>query len=99
MTAVNMRYSKDYDIRVDRATRWGNPFKLGRDGNRQEVVTKYYEWLQRQVASGAIGLRTLAALDGKRLGCWCAPRACHADVLTGMAAWAAHELKAKEERT
>lgn len=96
MTAKNMRY-EDYDIRVDRATRWGNPFRLGRDGDRARVVQLYREWLWEEVQAGRVGLHALAALHGKDLGCWCAPRQCHADVLTRAAAWAHKELQARKE--
>lgn len=66
-----------YDVRIDRATKWGNPFVLGRDGTREEVIAQYEEWLL-----GQPGLVTsLHGLRGKILGCWCAPLACHGDVL------------------
>ena len=29
---------------VDRTSRWGNPFEIGRDGTREEVVQKYRDW-------------------------------------------------------
>ncbi len=57
--------------------RWGNPFKAGRDGTRQEVIAKYERWLLDQPEL----MRQLPELRGKVLGCWCAPKACHGDVL------------------
>jgi hypothetical protein len=57
--------------------RWGNPFKAGRDGTRQEVIAKYERWLLDQPEL----MRQLPDLRGKILGCWCAPKACHGDVL------------------
>jgi len=60
---------------------WGNPFKEGRDGTRAEVVEKYERWLLTQPQM----LRRLPELRGKRLGCWCAPKTCHADVLARLA--------------
>lgn len=95
MVAVNMRYTNDWDVRVDRATRWGNPFRLGQDGNRQEVIVKYRRYLWNELQTGRLGLHALAALDEKRLACWCAPRTCHADVLTKAASWAKAELAKK----
>jgi hypothetical protein len=57
--------------------RWGNPFKAGRDGTRQEVIAKYERWLLDQPEL----MRQLPDLRGKIFGCWCAPKACHGDVL------------------
>jgi hypothetical protein len=65
-----------YDVYVGRPTKWGNPFKIGRDGTRAEVIERYERWLLEQP-------ELVAALDelrGKTLGCWCAPEPCHADV-------------------
>jgi hypothetical protein len=28
-------------VRVDRATPWGNPFELGKDGDRETVIAAY----------------------------------------------------------
>lgn len=92
MVAVNMRNER-WDVTVTRATRWGNPFIVGRDGSRDEVVAAYRAWLWAEIRAGRISKAELAALHGKRLGCWCAPKACHADVLTSAAAWAMGELR------
>ena len=27
-----------YDVYIGRPSKWGNPFKIGRDGSRQEVI-------------------------------------------------------------
>lgn len=39
-------------------------------------------------AGDGITLDELRALDGKTLGCFCAPKACHGDVLAQAVAWA-----------
>ena len=36
-------------VRIDRRTRWGNPFVIGRHGNREEVIERYRAWLWRKV--------------------------------------------------
>lgn len=87
MAVVNMREGGDF-VRVDRRTRWGNPFILGRDGDRETVVELYRRWLWQQLKEGAVSISELASLHGKVLGCWCAPQACHAEVLERAAAWA-----------
>jgi hypothetical protein len=58
--------------RVDRRSDWGNPFAIGKDGNRDQVIAKFHAlW----------GKRPATALKGRVLGCWCYPQACHAQVL------------------
>lgn len=59
------------------ASEWGNPFHMGRDGGRLDVVDKYREWLQGK----PVLVGQLPSLEGKTLGCWCAPLPCHGDVL------------------
>jgi len=73
----------------------GNPFKIGRDGAREEALVKYRRWLWEQ-----INLKNEVYLELKRIAglathgdisllCWCAPKPCHADYV---------ELKVKEGR-
>ena len=31
-------------VYVGRPTKWGNPFKIGVDGNRQKVIRKYRQY-------------------------------------------------------
>ena len=66
-----------YDIYIGRPSRWGNPYCIGRDGTRAEVIAKYRQWIQTQPHL----LAALPELRGKVLGCFCAPLACHGDVL------------------
>ena len=100
MTAViNIRHDRSVldepdVVRIDRATRWGNPFVIGRDGSRAEVIEKYRTRLWRDIRAGRVGLDELAALHGKRLACWRRPtRPCHGDVLAAAARWAAGRLR------
>lgn len=71
---------------------WANWFRVGRDGTREQVIERYAERLHEELALGRIHLRDLAALEGKVLGCWCAPEACHGEVLVAAASWAHEEL-------
>jgi len=79
-----------YDVLIDRTTKWGNPFIIGRDGDRDEVCDKYITWFPTQSTLMA----SLHELTGKTLGCWCKSkrfpnRRCHGDFL----------LKAANEKT
>lgn len=66
-----------YDVYIGRPSVWGNPFHVGEDGTRVEVIEKYREWVQEQPYL----MDKLHTLKGKTLGCWCKPKACHGDVL------------------
>ncbi len=79
-------------VRIDRKTDWGNPFPLG-DSNdpveRREVLERYRSYLADAIDSGKVDVDRLARLDGRKLACHCAPAACHGDVLSQAASWAA----------
>lgn len=79
-SVVNMR-DDEYTVRIDRKTKWGNPFRIGRDGDRETVIRKYAEWIVTQPQL----LDALDELRGQILGCWCKPEACHGDVLARLA--------------
>lgn len=65
------------DVWIDRRTKWGNPFRIGPDGTREEVLQKHREWIANQPEL----LSALEELRGKRLICWCKPEECHGDHL------------------
>ena len=69
-------------VYVGRPTQWGNPFKIGEDGTREEVIEKF-EGFCLQILKKKPDWLDL--LKGKDLVCWCAPEACHADVLLRLA--------------
>ncbi len=56
---------------------FANPFVRLARGDRATMVTRYREWLHERSAL----VTRLPELAGWALGCWCAPQACHADVL------------------
>jgi hypothetical protein len=62
-------------------SRLASPFKPGPDGSREEVVAKYREYL----LSRPDLLALLPELRGRRLGCWCVPEPCHAQVIADLA--------------
>ena len=80
-------------VRIDRRSRWGNPFRIPQDGTRAEVIARYRADLWRRIRSGEIALEDLADLHAAtRYLCWCAPLPCHGDVLARAAKWAAARL-------
>jgi hypothetical protein len=93
-TVVHCRKSK-FDVYIGRPSKWGNPFKLGQDGDRTTVLEKYREWLKQQDEL----LDEIQELKGKILSCWCKPDSCHGDILAELAnSRRATQLSAKEQR-
>ena len=85
---VSVKRTSNFDVYIGRQSYgyqdqgWGNPFTIGRDGSREEVIQKYEQWLRAQPKLMAKAKRDL---KGKVLACWCAPSACHGDVLAHIA--------------
>lgn len=73
---VHCKKSK-FDVYIGRPSKWGNPFVIGKDGSREEVIRKYTEWIVTQ----ELLLKDIHELKDKILGCWCKPQDCHGDVL------------------
>lgn len=77
-----------FDVYIGRPSKWGNPFSH-LDGTlaewkvatRKEAVQKFREWLLLQPELMA----ALPELKGKILGCWCAPKYCHGEILAELA--------------
>ncbi len=57
-----------------------NPYKIGKDGSRDEVLVKYKEYIKTKLTSPDFANK-LKGLKGKNLGCWCFPEPCHANIL------------------
>jgi len=75
---------------IGRPTKWGNPYVIGEHGTREEVVEKYAERALMRFMDDE-----LLELEGLDLVCYCAPQACHGDVLVRMVAQA---IKRRAER-
>lgn len=56
-----------------RGSPYGNPFVIGKDGDRDEVCDRF--------EAEILPTLDVAALRGKDLVCFCAPRRCHCDAL------------------
>lgn len=79
---ISWAESKGKYVYVGRGTKWGNPFKLPVDGDRDRVCdcyAKHYVPLKPSI------LNDIESLTGKVLGCYCSPERCHADRLAELA--------------
>ncbi len=68
-------------VRVDRRTKWGNPFRVGYH-SREAAIEHFRAYLRQHPELVAAARVELA---GRDLACWCAPKACHGDVLLRVA--------------
>ncbi len=64
-------------IYIGRPSKWGNPFIIGKDGTREEVIERYRLYIITKPKL----IAALPELKGKDLVCWCAPLPCHGDIL------------------
>jgi hypothetical protein len=70
--------------RIDRRTPYGNPYRIGDCGPNNERLTREQSIaLFRLYATAKLEAEPdwLEPLRSKRLACWCAPLACHGDVI------------------
>jgi hypothetical protein len=93
---VNVKTGAPYTVYIGRAngryrlsqSKWHNPFKIGQDGTRDEVLARYRVYL----LSRPDLLAQLGELRSQTLGCWCAPVGgfqsqllCHGQILAVLA--------------
>lgn len=80
-TVVN-KHTSTGDVYIGRGSKWGNPFRIGVDGNRDEVCDKYIAYIWTE---GSDLLQQLPELYDKKLICFCKPQRCHGDYLAQLA--------------
>jgi hypothetical protein len=77
---VHCRRQK-YDVYVGRPSDFGNPFELGKDGTREEVIEKFKIYFIGRLHKDEQFKRVVNKLKGKVLACWCYPKDCHARII------------------
>ena len=77
----------------------GNPYQIGKDGDRREVIEKYRRWLWEEIKKGddspayrelvwvADFYKCSTEQEPIKLLCWCAPQPCHAEVIIRAIEW------------
>ncbi|MFU0838843.1 MAG: DUF4326 domain-containing protein [Pseudomonas fragi] len=83
ITKVSNKDNGDsYDVYIGRGTLWGNPYQMGKEGTRDEVIAKFsYDFERRFLKLPEKFDENIEKLRGKTLGCHCKPAACHGDVI------------------
>lgn len=83
-TTVVNKNKEEYDFYIGRGSLLGNPYEIGKDGTRPEVIERYKQWFNFLLRS-EVFRRELLKLKGKRLGCFCKRSdieiACHGDII------------------
>ena len=67
-------------VLVDRTTIFGNPYPIGRYGNRDDVIVRYRRYFYNRIKD-TLFREDVESLSGKTLLCWCHPLPCHADII------------------
>jgi hypothetical protein len=87
ITIVNRR-DTDLGVYVGRPSVFGNPFEIGRDGTRSEVIEKYEDYFVNKLGISSatfypafMQLVEIARNGDLMLACWCYPQRCHAEVI------------------
>ena len=79
---MHRKDAPDDAIYIGRPSMWGNPFEIGKDGTRSEVVAKYRAFIEGWPSARRL---LIQELRNKDLVCWCSPHECHGDVLLELA--------------
>jgi hypothetical protein len=85
-TVVVNIYKEQFDVYIGRAGRgqdgyFGNPFRIGCGMSREDAVQRFQRYFIDRIEKDSEFKRRVLAVKGKRLGCFCKPKACHGDVI------------------
>jgi len=97
ITVVNKRYHRGGGVYIGRPSLLGNPFRIGEQGTRKEVIARYRAWLWQQIQQqGPVYRELLCLAEAARRGdlyliCWCkepdGQPDCHGDILKSAVTW------------
>ena len=74
-------------VSIMRPSLFGNPFKIRRDGSREQVIAKFKIYLWNRVRVDRDFFLAIEHLRGKILMCCCKPLSCHGDVIVEYLDW------------
>jgi len=86
MTTVVNIYKEPYDVYIGRAGKgkggyFGNPINLLPGEERGSTIERFKEYFYKRLETDTVFKSKLEELRGKKLGCFCKPRACHGDII------------------
>jgi hypothetical protein len=77
---VNIRHEKG-DVYIGRSGPFGNPYVLGQDGDRAEVIRLFRAYFYARLGLDPEWKAKVDSLKGKSLICHCVPLDCHGAVI------------------
>lgn len=86
VTKVINLYKQNHDVYIGRAGNgrdgyFGNPFPLRAGEERGSTLEKYREYFLKRLETDSEFKEKVLSLQGKTLGCFCSPNACHGDII------------------
>lgn len=81
---VNWQKRPDEYVYIGRPGPFGNPFPLKEPANtssRTQSIEKFRKYFVERLHDDKEFYDMVKSLDGKTLVCYCAPRACHGDII------------------
>lgn len=75
---IDIEPAPEGSVYIGRPSKWGNPFKVGKDGTLDDVIIKYIDYIKK---NHQLIAEAKQELKGKSLACHCKPSVCHADLL------------------
>lgn len=80
-TLANVNRGQRCDVYIGRGSPFGNPYVIGQDGDRDEVIRKYKIHFEDKLRMDREFKKQVLALKGKILGCHCTPLKCHGEII------------------
>lgn len=67
---------ESYTVYIGRPSVFGNPYVIGTDGTRQQVIDLFETYARENLMHEIKQLK-----EDDVLGCWCKPQPCHGDII------------------
>lgn len=81
MKVFKMGSAPSSAVYIGRGSEWGNPYRIGKDGDRALVIARFRAYAEARLKREPGWLEPLV---GKDVVCFCAPLACHGEILASL---------------
>jgi len=75
------KYSLHPTVYIGRPSIFGNPYSIGKDGSREDVIAKHKTYFYDRLSKDGDFKEAVLYLKDKILVCYCKPLACHGDTI------------------
>lgn len=82
MEVIHIKNQFPGSVYIGRGSPWGNPFIIGKHGNRVEVIARFRVYAEKRMVAEPDWLKPLKKAEA--LVCFCSPQECHGDVLASL---------------